>query len=183
MSDIEATSEVYGVFCGAINPDTAKSIAGTLAAATRDSKKRFHVLFQSTGGLIVDGIFLYELFRSLPNELYLYNAGQVASNAAIAFLGATKRFMTDSATFMFHRSQYNSQASTVEQLGVYVASLDNYNATLEMILKRHLNLSDDQWNTHKTLDLNLNVREAIQCGAADEVRNFAPPKGSQIYML
>ena len=51
-----------------------------------------HLLFQSNGGTVGDGLCLYNFFRSLPISLTFYNTGSVASVAAIAYLGRVIQF-------------------------------------------------------------------------------------------
>src|SRR5215217_2667776 len=50
-----------------------------------------HMLFQSNGGTVCDGVCLYNFFRSLPISLTLYNTGSVAPVAVVAYLGAHER--------------------------------------------------------------------------------------------
>jgi ATP-dependent protease ClpP protease subunit len=173
--------EMYAIFCGAIDQDTAKSLSNLLAAISIDKADRLHLLFQSTGGFVSEGIFLYNLFRGLPYELWIYNGGQVSSMAALAFQGAKRRFVAEHARFMFHQATQNVQLGTVAQLGNVVDSLAKDNERVESILHEHLKLTEDLWQKHKTLDLNFTAEEAVTYGAADEIKAFQVPLGVQIF--
>jgi len=80
--------EVYGVFCGGINQDNANKLCSTMAVCMNNKVEHVHLLFQSLGESVSDGIFLHSFFKSLPIQLTLYNAGQVSSSATVAYLGA-----------------------------------------------------------------------------------------------
>jgi ATP-dependent protease ClpP protease subunit len=94
---------VYGMFCGGIEQATAQKIVNALAIAGNAKVKHIHLLFQSAGGYVGDGVFLYNLFRSIPIEITLYNVGQISSAGVIAYLGAKARKTAKTATFMIHR--------------------------------------------------------------------------------
>src|SRR5688572_8707271 len=89
----------WGAFVGFINQDALARVFKALSPAISNGVSHIHLLFQSAGGTVGDGIALYNYFRSLPVGLTLYNVGSVASIAAIAFLGARRRIATPHSTF------------------------------------------------------------------------------------
>jgi ATP-dependent protease ClpP protease subunit len=95
--------EVYAIFCGGIDQAMAQKIVNNLTAASVQKVKHVHLLFQSAGGYVGDGVFLYNLFRSIPVELTLYNVGQISSAGVVAYLGAKRR--KTSASRDLHASQ------------------------------------------------------------------------------
>ncbi len=171
---------MYAVFCGNIDQDSAKAVSNLLAAVSFDGPERLHLLFQSTGGFISEGIYLHNLFRSLPYDLWIYNAGQVSSIAALAFLGAKHRIVEKHARFLFHRATQNVQLGTVEQLETVVDSLTKDNARVEDILRANLTLTDELWEKHKTTDLVLTAEEGVSCGAANSFGAFEVPIGAKL---
>ena len=68
--------DVYGFFCGGINQDNANKLCSTMAVCMNNNVEHVHLLFQSLGGSVSDGIFLHSFFKSLPIQLTLYNAGR-----------------------------------------------------------------------------------------------------------
>src|SRR5580704_11119530 len=64
-------TNIYGVFIGEINPQTAQSFSNRLAWATQlsDQNKHLHLLFQSAGGSIADGVTLYNLIAASPIDI------------------------------------------------------------------------------------------------------------------
>jgi ATP-dependent Clp protease, protease subunit len=138
------------------------------------------LLFQSTGGTVSDGVCLYNFFRSLPIGLTLYNSGSVASIAVIAYLGAKKRKVNAHATFMLHRTSAVPQIATAARVQSIAQSLTLDDKRTEAIITQHLTLSDEQWRIHTVTDLWLSAEEAVQCGLADEIGDFAPPPGQPV---
>src|SRR6266576_2657626 len=82
---------VYGIFCGDINANNTARLVHNLTLASNLRVKHVHLLFQSWGGFVGDGIFIYTLLGSFDFDVTVYNAGQVASAGVLAFLGAKHR--------------------------------------------------------------------------------------------
>jgi ATP-dependent Clp protease protease subunit len=49
------------------------------------------------------------------------------------------------------------------------------------ILRAHIKMGQEKWAHLDRADLWFSPQEAIECGVADEVGDFAPPKGSVMY--
>jgi ATP-dependent Clp protease protease subunit len=78
-------SELYAVFCGPIDGASAQRITQGIAAAMAQNVTHIHAIFQTSGGSVADGVFLYNYLRSLPIGLTLYNVGSVASIGVVAY--------------------------------------------------------------------------------------------------
>lgn len=176
-------TDVYAVFAGAIDQDASQRISRAIAVATQEGVKTLHILLQSTGGFIGDGIFLYNFFRSSPINIALYNAGSVQSVATIAFLGAKIRKANAHATFMLHRAYVSPQGATTDRLKAAVESLLLDEQRMEDILSIHTKIPADKIGIHKHSDIWFTAKEAVEYGFATEVGDFAPPVGAQIYSL
>ena len=95
--------DAYAVLCGQISDETASKLTACISTATV-KMQNIHLLFQSSGGSVGDGVFLYNLFKSLPIRLTIYNVGSVCSIAVVAYMGAARRLVSPRATFMIHRT-------------------------------------------------------------------------------
>jgi ATP-dependent Clp protease protease subunit len=175
--------EVYTIFCGGIEQATAQKIVNSLTAASVNHVKHVHILFQSAGGFVGDGIFLYNLFRAVPIELTLYNVGQLSSAAVVAYLGAKRRKTSTRATFMIHRSTNTTQFATSSRLEHITKSLILDDERTESILHEHVKLSDELWNELRFHDIYLSGKEAVDSGMATEIGEFEPPAGVQVFNL
>jgi len=74
---------VYATFAGPIDQQTLPRIFQNFAGATQRGVRELHLLFQSTGGVVGDGISLYNYIRTLPLDLHIYNTGAVHSIAVL----------------------------------------------------------------------------------------------------
>ena len=178
-----APAEIYAVFCGGIEQATAQKIVSGLAGAMALKAQHVHVLFQTAGGYIADGVFLYNFFRTIPIELTLYNGGQISSAGVIAFLGARHRKTSPNATFMVHRSTNTAQFATSTKLKHMAKSLILDDQRCETILKNHVNLPPEMWAEIEHRDLYISGDEAVGFNMADEIGEFSPPAGTQVFNL
>ncbi len=174
---------VYAVFCGDIAQVTAQKVVASLTNVMGAKSKHVHLLFQTAGGFVGDGVFLYNLFKSVPIELTLYNGGQISSAGVIAYLGAKHRKTTKSATFMLHHCGHTAQFATAAKLQHAVKSLVLDDQRTEDIVRKHVNFPPRFWTNLKHHDVYVSGEEAVQFGLADEIAEFAPPVGSQVYNI
>src|ERR1039458_8912949 len=114
---------VYVVFSGEINQESVQRIINAATNVMAQGVRTVHLLFQSGGGYISDGICLYNFFKALTLDVSIYNGGGVSSMAAIAFLGIPKRRASKYGTFMIHRSHRTMEGATAAKLEEAAASL------------------------------------------------------------
>ena len=138
------------------------------------------MLFQSGGGNVGDGIYIFNLFRSLPISLTLYNIGSIASIAVIAYLGAAKRITTSNATFMVHRTPVGATSGKLQSAD-NTAILDE--KRIEFILQSKLKLPEDKMKLRSVADLSLSADEAVAAGLATSIGDFMPPKGQLMFCI
>lgn len=175
--------EVYAIFCGEIAQVTAQKVVNGLTGASAAKVKHIHALFQSAGGYVGDGVFLYNLFRAIPIELTLYNVGQISSAGVIAYLGAKRRKATARSSFMIHRSTNSPQFATAAKLQHVAQTLVLDDERTEAIFREHVNLPAELWDTLKYQDIYFTGEQAFEYGVATEIGDFGPPSGVQVYNL
>lgn len=100
----QTPKKAYGFFAGIIDQQAVQQVANRLTRAVNDGVEEIHMLFQTTGGIVGDGICLYNIFETAPLSIRLYNAGSIASIGVIAYLRADIRMSTKNATFMIHKT-------------------------------------------------------------------------------
>jgi ATP-dependent Clp protease, protease subunit len=177
------SAEIYATFGDQINQGSVQRIFQNIAAASQNGVTQAHILFQSTGGFVGDGICLYNFFKTLPIELTLYNAGSVMSIGTIAFLGAAHRRCSTHALFQIHRSAFSSQPAPAAQLEALAEAAHLDDMRTEAILRAHIKISDEQWRRLNSRDLHFCGPEAVTVGFADEVGDFHPPPGATLYNI
>jgi ATP-dependent Clp protease, protease subunit len=178
-----APHDVYGAFADDINAANTSRIVNGITGAMATGNKHAHVMFQSWGGIVGDGVMLYNFFNALTIDLSLYNSGQVASAAVIAYLGAKRRVASKTSIFMLHRSRNSPQFATASKLKSIVDTLTLDDKRTEDILKKHIKMPERLWRKFKEYDLYITGEEAVEFGIATEVGDFAPPPGTQIWKV
>lgn len=173
---------LYASLVGPIIPEAMARIFANLTGATRNGVTTMHLMMQSTGGNVGDGIALYNIFRTLPLDLHLYNGGMVASVAVIAFMGGHHRYASAHSSFMVHRTRVNLQSQpTASQLRAFMASLRLDDKRTEAILRTHTKIPAAKWRQLASNDVHFNADEAVQFGLADGIREFQVRAGDQIF--
>lgn len=176
-------TEVYAIYCGGIDQVNAQRAVNSLTIAIGGKVKHVHLLFQSAGGYVGDGVFLYNLLRSIPIETTLYNVGQVSSAGVVAYLGARHRKTTKTAIFMLHRSTNSPQFATATKLGHISKTLVLDDERTETIIRAHVKFPKEIWDAMVHHDVYVSGEDAVKFGIADEVGEFSPPPGVQVFNL
>jgi ATP-dependent Clp protease, protease subunit len=179
-----AKQEIHATFAGIVDQQALHRIFGGVSEATKMGLGTVHLLFQSTGGAVGDGVCLYNYLRALPVDLCLYNVGFVGSIAVVAYLGAKVRRASAGATFMLHKSTVfpptGIAASRIQPIG---RQLELDDQRTEAILREHLTMPDELWEVHRVTDLWLSAQEALEYGLVTEIADFSPTFGKPIYNL
>lgn len=173
----------YGMFAGSVDNQAVSRFMNSISSAVANGVSEAHVLFQSNGGLVGDGVCLFNLFRGVQFDLILYNGGTVCSAAAIAFLGARHRRFSRHATFMIHRSQVPMQNATTVELKHLAHSTGQDDDRMEAIIRECSTLTEDQWNIFHGHNLWLSAEEALAAGIATAIGDFAPPRGEPVAII
>ena len=137
--------EVFGLFSEGINQASLQRIFNNFGIAIGAGVRHAHILFQSTGGFVGDGVALYNFLRTVPIEVTLYNAGSVQSIATVAFLGARNRKVSSAGIFQLHKTTGPAVGAKADQLAAIAESVGIDDRRTEEILRRHLNLPEDRW--------------------------------------
>ncbi len=180
--DDEVEKSVYALFAGVVDQNSVQRIFHGFTGAMSGGVNHIHLLFQSYGGGVSDGVCLYNFFKTLPIDLTLYNVGGVSSAATIAFMGAKARKTSTYATFMLHRTVSPALPTSADRLHAVTHSVTSDDERTEAIIRDNLTLSDEQWAMHRHSDLFLTASQAVACGLA-EIGEFAPPFKGQIFNI
>jgi len=178
----ETPKTVYATFAGMIDQQSLPRIFQGFAAASGGGTKEVHLLFQSTGGMIGDGISLYNFFSALPMTLHIYNTGSVQSVAVLAYLGAEHRHASAHSSFMIHKSHFPMQPGVnAAKLEALAKNLVLEDERVEAILKAETEIPEEKWAFHALQDVVFSAKEAVEFGIADDIREFEVPPGNQIF--
>lgn len=104
---------------GPIGPDSSEVVARILSRLSKcwhTDKTRFYsptVFLNSSGGFLLDGYALGQIFKNAEAHTYIAGGQVCASSCAIAFLGGKYRNMNGDAKLIFH-APYISSGSSIE---------------------------------------------------------------------
>ncbi|MGZ3181551.1 MAG: ATP-dependent Clp protease proteolytic subunit [Telluria sp.] len=175
------SSEAWFTLSGDVNSDMVHRMFEAISCMTDDGVEVAHVLIQSNGGYVSDGLCLYNYMANAPIEFVMYNAGAVASIACTVFLAGKRRYCSSTARFMVHKSHATaSPGSRPDALAIIVEGLRADDARTEQILRQHIELTPEQWAIHQHADLHLNSHDAKAARMVNDIRDFAPPKGKHV---
>ncbi|RYG87848.1 MAG: hypothetical protein EON59_06230 [Alphaproteobacteria bacterium] len=181
--DTPRPDPAYAVFVGELNPENSRRITNAVCSVMNAGCTHFHLMFQTMGGSVSDGVFLYNFFRTIQMPLTLYNVGSVCSAGAVAFLGAPVRKASAYASFMIHRCSSNLQGASAIGLQGVTDSLTLDDARTEAIIRQHLRLPDEKWALHRHSALWLGAGDALAAGMIDEVAELELPPETMIYSV
>jgi ATP-dependent Clp protease protease subunit len=175
--------DLYALFSGVIDQTSVQKFFNNFALITqqRAPNKHLHLLVQSFGGTISDGIALYNLLKSAPLEISVYNSGCVQSAAAIYFLAGKRRVASRHAMFMLHRPTCAPQLMTTDRLESVLTSLRIDEQRLDSILRSYIDLSEAQWLDFRNNELWFGADDALTSGLITEIGEFSPPKGTRVF--
>ena len=175
--------EIYGTFSDGINQGSVQRIFNSVAIAMNGGVKHAHILFQSAGGSVSDGIALYNFFRTTPLRITLYNSGAVQSIAVVAFVGAKHRKTSRFGTFYLHSVTGPQIAGTAVQLEAILESVKLDDLRIEAILRQHIQLPEIRWPEVRTAGSTINADDAVKYGLANEVGDFDPPPDARVFNI
>lgn len=177
-----STADMYCLFAGAIDQLAVQRFHNIIAMSGAAKIGHVHILFQTSGGTVSDGVSLYNLFRGCPIEITLYNVGAVCSAGVIAYLGAKNRCVSAYGSFMIHRSYLSPIAATSDRLTAAAGQTLIDDERTENILRSAASkIPQDKWEMHKFADVWISATEAVSYGIATAVREFATPMGRQLF--
>ena len=173
--------EAWYTLSGDVNNDMVRRVFNAAADMTADGVDTAHVLLQSHGGYVSDGICLHNYLRHLGVRFVMYNDGAVASIAVALYLVGSHRVAAETARFMLHKSHASpAPGCGIGELRIMAEGLAADDLRTESILRKELSLSVDQWNIHAHADLHLTASEALKVGLAHTLGYFSPPRGERV---
>jgi ATP-dependent Clp endopeptidase proteolytic subunit ClpP len=139
----------------------------------RDPEADMRIILNSPGGVVSDGLALYDTireFRNAGHKIEVHGQGQVLSMSAIVLQAATVRSMSENAYLMVHEVQHGGggRSSQMRDESLLVQRIQNQ---LCEILASRSRLSVEEiarkWDRQ---DWWMSAAEALETGLIDEIR-------------
>jgi len=176
---------VYATFSGLIDAQSITRIFNAVGNATQNGVTEVHLLFQSAGGIINDGISLYNFVRGLSIELHMYNAGAVQSVAVLPFIAAKHRHVSEHGVFFLHKSAFTPLAVATEaaQFKALYDSLIADDVRTEVIIKAYTKIPASKYPVRRGRGITIGAQDAVNFGIADDICEFTVPPGNQTFNI
>ena len=181
--EASGAKSLWITFSGMIDQVSFGRLISAFTAAIQNRSPQVHIMLQSTGGTVADGVALYSWIRNAQVPITVYNGGMVQSIAVIAYLGSNRRVVSKNATFMIHKTRGPAISYTGPNTASLIKGLAIDDARSEAMLRERAVLSDDLWRTHSLTDLYLDANEALEHGIATEIGEFAPGKDDALISI
>ncbi len=176
---VKRETDAWFTLSGDVNSDMVHRVFEAVSSMTEAGIDTAHILIQSNGGYVSDGLCLYNFLTNAPIKFVMYNGGAVASIAVILFLSGSRRYASETARFMVHKSHATaSPGARPDALNIIVEGLRADDMRTESILRKHIELTPEQWAIHQYSDLHLTSRDAKTARVVNDVADFAPPRGA-----
>jgi ATP-dependent Clp protease, protease subunit len=176
-------------FSEEINEQSAARFIHWLNLLSLDSRPRhaaIHMLFNSSGGMIVDAINMHNYVKGYPSDvpITMFNSGGVQSAAVLVFLSAAHRIVCPYAKFLLHPAIWKSAGGlNSEQHRIVSRSLAKNDKDIDDILKTRINMSAAKWKQARRHQLEISAQEAVDFGLADEIGEWSVPEGKLIISI
>ena len=160
------------IFLGAPITDIVASsiIAQMLFLASRDPKKDIQFYINSPGGVVSDGMAIYDTMQYVKCPISTVCMGVAASMGAVLLAGGErgKRFILPNSQVMLHQPMGGASGQAVE-IEITAKQIVKIRERLNKILAEHTGKLLDQIAKDTDRDFYLTAQEAKDYGIVDEV--------------
>jgi len=156
---------------GEIEPEMAGVvIAQLLFLEAEDPKRDIYVYINSPGGIVTDGLAIYDTMQYIEPDVVTMCIGQAASMAAILLAAGTKgkRFALPNSRILLHQPMGGVQGQ-VTDVEIQATELVRIKQRINEILSVHTGQPIDRILEDTDRDFILTPDEAVQYGVIDQV--------------
>jgi len=177
---------VYVSFSAEINAHTTESLIATLANCANQGVREVYLMLSTPGGVVMNGMNLYNVLRAMPIKLTTHNVGNVDSIGNAVYLAGETRYACPHSTFMFHGVGRNTtpglrleEKNTREALDSFLADQKRIGA----VIKDRTKLGDTEIEALFREAQTKDAAFAAGCGIVHEIKDVQIPAGSTIVSL
>ncbi|WP_018963129.1 ATP-dependent Clp endopeptidase proteolytic subunit ClpP [Coprothermobacter platensis] len=163
---------------GEVEPEMAGLvIAQLLFLEAEDPKRDIYVYINSPGGVVTDGLAIYDTMQYIQPDVVTMCIGQAASMAAILLAAGAKgkRFALPNSRILLHQPMGGVQGQ-VTDVEIQAKELVRIKQRINEILSHHTGQPIDRILEDTDRDFILTPEEAVQYGVIDQVITKRPGK-------
>lgn len=173
-------------FSAEIIPQTTETLIAVLADQANKQIDEVYLMISTPGGLVMNGLNLYNVMRSFPFKLIIHNVGNVDSIGNAIFLAGEERYACPHSTFMFHGVGFDIETKARLEEKMLRERLDGImqdQRRIGSIIRDRTNLNERQirnlFREARTKDADY----AKSVGIVHDVRDVQIPPGSPVISL
>ena len=144
---------------------TAKSFQKELSEI---KAKQIDLHINSPGGLVFDGITIYNLLKQHPASVTTYIDGLAASIASVIALAGDKVVMAENALFMIHKAS-GMVIGTSDDMRDFAEKLDKVNGSIATTYTSKTKKDESEISAMMAAETWLTADEALDFGFVDEI--------------
>lgn len=101
----------YIIFTADVQATQISKLRQAITESVNGGAKEIYLAISSNGGIVVEGIAIAALLRSLQINVITHNIGLIDSVANVIFAAGKQRFANKTSSFMFHGVSQNFNGS------------------------------------------------------------------------
>jgi len=177
---------VYVSFSAEINANTTEAMLALMANCANQGVPEVYLLLSTPGGVVMNGLNLYNMLRAMPFRLTTHNVGNVDSIGNAVFLAGERRYASRHSTIMFHGAGFDfPQGMRFEEklCRERLANILSDHKRIGSILQERTNLTAAQTRGLFREAQTKDAAFAVGCGIVHEIREAQIPSGSTVVSL
>ncbi len=176
----------YIYFSCKVNDDFAAALITTVVSMHESGVDNITLLLSTTGGSVMDGINVYNVFRALPINLETHNVGSVEFIGNVIFAAGKRRYACSHSIFMFHGVSWTAANDAVldaKALGERLELVKSDNKRIGAIIGDHTSLKGEELDQLFTGDRFKDPVWAKDVGFINEICDPVLPAGVQLHNI
>ncbi len=177
---------VYVSFSAEIYTTQIEKLLEIMAVCSNQNVKSVYLLISTPGGMVREGLNLYNILRGMPFELITHNVGTISSVGNPIFLAGNPRYACSSSTFMFHGVGFNWKVNErLEQknLEEKLSSLLSDQKRIGNIITKNTKINNEEIKELFRQAITKDAQYALDKGIVHEIRDVKIQKGCPMLSL
>lgn len=155
-----------------VNHEQAVSLVNQLLCLAReDREKPITLHINSPGGIVSEGMTIFDMMKAVPCPIHTVCTGMAASMAALIFAVGDRRYMLPHSTVMMHEPFVSQTRGTMFDLKNRAESLQHMRENYCRILSEHSGRPMEEVYEAMHNETYFTPQEAIDFGLCDEILN------------
>lgn len=135
----------------------------------QNSNEPIHLLINSSGGIVTDGLAIVDRIRNCHCPIHTYASGQAGSMASIILVAGNKRYATPNTQIMIHQPWGGAEDANQTDMDISANDLRETRETLTRIYAEETGIPPQYIDKLIERDHYMNAQRALKLGLIDEI--------------